>query len=1143
MVIETDAPPSNPVGDFEDFLKNFEETPNEFKYRQKISEAYARSEHHITVLFEDILNYDPPLANYLKTNPEQALQEAVESFKNIIRIDAGGYFNPDEDFFVQIATHNNSNEVPLRMIRAKHIDRLIFLKGIIIRSSVVRPKITNATFECPICGNIMQEEQPTSKLTPPRECTNPACKNTKEFKVDTRQSEFINHQSITIQEAPEDLRSGDIPQTLQAVLHNHLVDSARPGERVKIMGVLQSIPKEDRRGRLTTVFMTQLMVNHIEGIKETDEEQDLTQEDIDEIHALSLEPMIQNKIARSIARGILGHDQLKMAAALSLFSGNQKLKKDGSKLRGDIHVLFMGDPGTGKSQILQNCAKIAQRSVYTSGKGSSAAGLTAAVVKESDNTGMQLEAGALVLASGGIACTTEDTKFIREDGKRISFKELFHSFGDEEGEIFPDFKVFGLNQENLKIEPFKIKRAFKIRNQKKIYKLTTATGRSLNLTEDNEIFTSNNSKFLWTETHNIKTGDYIAVPKLISFNHSDHFQPDFAYICGLIASDGHIALSDTKGRGEFYNSNTDMVEIFKSTLDRLNISHNTYVRKPQQRESNKQYKSTKNNYQIYNSTKKFAQDLIEFGVPKGNKSTKFALSKKIFTYSKQTISLFLRGVFDGDGCLRSNPNSVIFSTGMHENAVLFQNLLLRFGIISTVVKKSTDWHCEITGTLDCIAFYNQIGTLHPVKKAKFKKLKINQIKDRIDILPNFQEYFERLKLKNKGKLGSDIYRYVWNYCKPQVAPSKYHLKRINQVVKEKFLHNFIESDILWDKIIDIEEIRSEYVYDFTMEGTNNFVGNNIIMHNCIDEFDKMRKQDRSAIHEAMEQQTISIAKAGIVATLQAQTAIIAAANPKQGRWNDFETPAANINLSPPILSRFDLIFIVRDVPEKNSDDRIAQYILRNHMEGHDETFVDEEEKKKNIPTEDDFIPMDLLKKYIQYCKNNCHPKLTRESARKIQDYYVKMRTSNPDNPTAVSIVARTLDGMVRMSEAYAKMALRDVVLLEDTEAMISLLDRSLHEIGYDKETGKVDMDVMLTGTSSNKRNKLNLILEKIRELQLEDPSEDLTWEDIYEPLATVEGVTEQFIKSALEEWHKDGTLYCPKNDHYRLSTKPKQGKF
>ena len=181
------------------------------------------------------------------------------------------------------------------------------------------------------------------------------------------------------------------------------------------------------------------------------------------------------------------------------------------------------------------------------------------------------------------------------------------------------------------------------------------------------------------------------------------------------------------------------------------------------------------------------------------------------------------------------------------------------------------------------------------------------------------------------------------------------------------------------------------------------------------------------------------------------------------------------------MSAFDLIFIVRDIPEKVQDDRIADYILNNHMVGDDEASVYEgDDSGKALPKLEDFIPMELLKKYLQYAKANSHPKLTKEAAELIREFYIVMRGSTQEGSTAVPIVARTLDGMVRMSEAYAKMALRDYVKKEDAQAIIDLLKRSLRDIGYDEENDQFDVDVMYSGVSSSKRNRLNLILKKIK---------------------------------------------------------------
>ena len=209
------------------------------------------------------------------------------------------------------------------------------------------------------------------------------------------------------------------------------------------------------------------------------------------------------------------------------------------------------------------------------------------------------------------------------------------------------------------------------------------------------------------------------------------------------------------------------------------------------------------------------------------------------------------------------------------------------------------------------------------------------------------------------------------------------------------------------------------------------------------------------------------------------------------------------------------------------------------MQGYDDTFSLEEEESGKTPSVTlDFIPMELLKKYIRYCKNNAFPKLTKKTAAKIRKFYVEMRNSNPEGSTAVSIVARTLDGIVRMCEAYAKMALRDVVIEEDVDAVIELVKRYMKDIGFDEETQTFDIDIMMTGRTHSVQDRFNKILSKIKELTLADPA-PLEFDDIYEPISTLQGITKEFVQQALKEWVDEGTLYCPTPGHYKLTKRPK----
>ncbi|MFW9971970.1 MAG: minichromosome maintenance protein MCM, partial [Candidatus Odinarchaeota archaeon] len=597
--------PINKVQRFEDFYRLFQESPGVYKYQDQINDIYAKGGFTLILLFEDLLASDPDIAEMLRRDPEAIIEDAVEAFKNLLKFQ--GLKITSKDYFVRITTKDKKSPLflPLRGLRAKHISTLVWSNGILVRCSTIRPKIIKASFECNLCGAQFDVIQLTSRIRWPKFCTNKRCKARAQtdFRLLSKNSEFIDWQSITIQEIPEDLPPGRIPRSVQAILTHNLVDTIKPGDRVKMMGIFKSVLAQSTKSNNSTLFKTFFDINFIDPEDKTDDIIDLTKEDRKKIEDLSKEPFIQKKIARSIAPDIYGREDLKMASALSLFAGTRKKKPGGGYKRGDIHVLFVGDPGTGKSEILKSAIEVSPRGLYTSGKGSTAVGLTAAVIKDTDTGQMNLEAGVVVLANGGVA--------------------------------------------------------------------------------------------------------------------------------------------------------------------------------------------------------------------------------------------------------------------------------------------------------------------------------------------------------------------------------------------------------------------------------------------AIDEFDKMDTADRSALHEAMEQQTVSIAKAGIVATLKAQTAIIAAANPYSGRYDRYKTPTQNIRLPPSLLSRFDLIFVVVDKPNPADDAQMAEFILKNSMFDSEETL---EENNTSVAP----ISSDLLKKYIKHARRSCNPILTYEAKERIKDFYLELRGQYDSEDAIISILARNLDALVRLSEAYSKMALRNKVLKEDVDEIIKL---------------------------------------------------------------------------------------------------------
>ncbi|TET72416.1 Minichromosome maintenance protein MCM, partial [Candidatus Bathyarchaeota archaeon] len=290
---------------------------------------------------------------------------------------------------------------------------------------------------------------------------------------------------------------------------------------------------------------------------------------------------------------------------------------------------------------------------------------------------------------------------------------------------------------------------------------------------------------------------------------------------------------------------------------------------------------------------------------------------------------------------------------------------------------------------------------------------------------------------------------------------------------------------------------------------------------CIDEMDKMREEDRGAIHPAMEQQVVSIAKGGIVATLNARTSILAASNPTLGRYNPYQTIAQNMNLPVTILSRFDLIFVLRDIPESEKDTLMAEHILRLHMAAG--TAV-------TPPLE-----TEMLRKYISYSRR-IDPVMTEEVVVNFRDFYVKMRTASLEGgeASAVSITARQLESLVRMAEARARVHLREEVTVEDAEAVIALMQRSLEQVGIDVETGKIDIDILYTGKPRSLQMQLQKVLGVLSEMErIEGVVRD---DDLFDALLSDHGVGRSEAARLIGVLMRDGTIYSPRPGYYKRTT-------
>ena len=286
---------------------------------------------------------------------------------------------------------------------------------------------------------------------------------------------------------------------------------------------------------------------------------------------------------------------------------------------------------------------------------------------------------------------------------------------------------------------------------------------------------------------------------------------------------------------------------------------------------------------------------------------------------------------------------------------------------------------------------------------------------------------------------------------------------------------------------------------------------------CIDEFDKMRPEDRSALHEVMEQQSASIAKGGIVATLNARTSILAAANPMFGKYDPFKNLTENVNLPIPLLTRFDLVFVVRDIPGEEKDRQIAQHIISQHgASGTDTTSL---------------IDVDILTKYLAYAKRT-DPALTKEAESKIMEFYLKMRSiEGEDKEKMITITPRQLEGLIRLATARARLLLKNQVEGDDADRAIFLFNKMLENSGIDVNTGKVDIGV-LQGRPRSEISKMDAFVEAIRALEGTNKEPVPEQELVDEIIKTEKFRDEDEVRRFIQKMQQGAVIYEPKPGYW-----------
>ncbi len=404
-------------GRFESFINEFADETGMLRYREKIRDMPRQELRSLSISYNDLLHHDPRLAREIVLNPEECLSEGEKVLHDILMQIDPDYYDKYQLFHIRI--DNYTDKVLLRTLKTEHLGLLTSFEGIVIGVTETKPLLIEGHFKCASCGHHQVETFPEGIYNPPYQCGDEHCQRKGSLKLLIEDSQFIDWQKITIQERPEELPPGQLPQSITIHILDDLVDLARPGDRVGIVGILKArVTRLLKRGQLATYSKFFQGVNIS---KETAEYIDIeiTEEDLKQIEELSKSPYIIKKIRDSLAPSIYGHDLVKEAIATLLFGGSEKKTPDGLKIRGESNILLIGDPGVGKSQLLKFVSKLAPRALYTTGKGSTAAGLTAAVMRDQDTGEITLEAGALVLADQGIAMVDEFDKMRPDDRTAI----------------------------------------------------------------------------------------------------------------------------------------------------------------------------------------------------------------------------------------------------------------------------------------------------------------------------------------------------------------------------------------------------------------------------------------------------------------------------------------------------------------------------------------------------------------------------------------------------------------------------------------------------------------------------------------------------------------------------------------------------
>ena len=1181
------------------FKEFFENT-----FHAELLENIRRGKNRLIIEFDKLAQFSPELADLLLEEPENTLKAASIAVEQL---------EGAKNFHIRFKELPDSQEIPIRNLRSNHLAKFIQITGIVRQKTDVRPQVTSARFECPSCGNIISVLQLDSKFREPSSCGQ--CGRKGKFRLLSK--ELVDAQKIVLEEAPDNLDGGEQPKRLNIFLYRDLVAPmtdrrTNPGSKIAVTGYLKEVPVTLSTGGQSTRFDLVLESNFVEPVEEDYSQINISPEEEQAIKELSQDPDVLNKLVGSLAPSIYGHDKIKEAMMLQLLGGVKKTRSDGVITRGDLHVLLVGDPGAGKSQLLKRATKVAPKSRFVSGKGASGAGLTASVVKDEFMRGWALEAGALVLANKGFCmideldkmsdedrsafhealeqqCYHYDTEFLFADGstKKIGavVEDLFEKHAKEviagkDCEILPTQEVELLTTDFCSTYPHKAVNVSRHKAPDEFVKLSFSNGRSITVTPEHPVFTYLDGPCTM-RADQLQKGMLCPAPRVLrtkqqpatlqTTSNSDEVFPQtitgsLAKLIGYHASEGHAYKNSDNSYFELGVSNTDEEvtdEVSQIYQDSFNKTPSTNVQLACTR-----LKATRDlvtvrccSQDIYAYFEKHFSQLL-------HKSPQKRLGNLVRSSQTGVKALVMRAAFRGDGFVSSSRCGLC--TASFGLAKDYQDVLLMLGVesyISTEQRLNKEYFkVVVTGERSLRNFHALVAS-DPRASRVEQLVQISSHKrndhDRLpaalvsrvaalerdwrmssgafykheqngstihretlrDALTQLEDTLQAVSLSGDARAVRTSARIraqdIASACNLSPSTVYYAEKRrshwayeevrevaLRQAEKKVFstrqaltsLWQVVDGDLRYVTVTDVQRVENgdqAWVYDVQVEPTHAFIGEGLVLHN-----------------------TVTISKANIQATLRCETVVLAAANPKFGRFDPYEMLAKQIELPSTLINRFDLIFPVRDLPSRDKDDKMANFILKLHQTG---------------DVKDVSFETDNLTKYVSYARGRVFPRLSDEALDEIQKFYVDMRNSGAgeEGISAIPISARQLEALVRLSEASARSRLSEEVTGDDAARAIGLVMYCLEQLGVDPDTGKMDIDRLTTGVTASTRNQVHLLKSIIKELA-ELTGDPLVPEEEILAKAEEKGVDELKAEEILEKLNRLGDIFRPKPGFYSM---------